>query len=282
MRLKELKNQMMNIASKLENPSLEVRLIIEKVLSLSVIDQIMKANEDVDSDKEKEAFALIEKRSNGYPMAYITNEKEFYGHSFYVDENVLIPRPDTEVIVEKTIELAQSITSPRILDLCTGSSAIASSVAKELECQVMFSDISEPALEIAKRNYENITGAKGDARLGDLFEPWEGEVFDIIASNPPYLTDLWYEEVTDDVKKEPKLALVGFGEDGLDIIRKIVDKSKSHLSDGGFLLIEGDYRQMDYCAKLFELEGFSEVGILKDLAGKDRVVYGRRFKERNN
>lgn len=282
MRLKELKNQMMNIASKLENPSLEVRLIIEKVLSLSSIAQIMKADEEVDEEKEREALLLIEKRSNGYPMAYITNEKEFYGQSFYVDENVLIPRPDTEVIVEKAIELAKTITNPRILDLCTGSSAIASSIANELGIPVMLSDISEPALAIAKSNYERITGTKADARLGDLLEPWKGEVFDIIASNPPYLTDEWYEEVSDDVKKEPKLALVGFGDDGLDIIRKIIDQSKSHLSDGGFLLIEGDYRQMDYCAKLFQLEGFSDVGILKDLAGKDRVVYGRRFKERNN
>lgn len=279
MRLKELKNTMMNIASSLEMPSLEVRIIIEKVLSLTAIEQIMKADYEVPSEKEQEALALIQKRVQGYPMAYITNEKEFYGNIFYVDENVLIPRPDTEVIVEKTIELSRHFERPRILDLCTGSGAIAASVSKETGLDVAFSDISEKALAIAERNYSKITGKKPISKLGDLLLPWMGHQFDIIASNPPYLTDNWYEEVSEDVKKEPRLALVGFGEDGLDIIRKIVKESKSYLSPGGFLLIEGDYRQMDYCVKLFKSEGFSDAGILKDLAGKERVVYGRRNSE---
>lgn len=276
MTLKELKNEMMKYASKLDTPSLEVRLIIEKVLSFSAIEQIMKAESEVGEKDAAEAISLIEKRASGYPMAYITNEKEFYGHSFYVDENVLIPRPDTEVIVEKAIEIAKSENKRRVLDLCTGSGAIGTSIAYEIKQKAAISDISEKALAIARDNYRKITGEEPDARLGDLFEPWDGEVFDIIASNPPYLTEGWYEEVDPDVKKEPKIALVGYGEDGLDIIRRIISGSKRYLAEDGVLLIEGDYRQMEYCAKLFKSEGFEDVAILKDLAGKDRVVYGRR------
>lgn len=276
MRLKELKNEMMKIASSLDNPSLEVRLIIEKTLSLSAIDQIMKAESTVSKEDEEESLQLIKKRAQGYPMAYITNEKEFYGHSFYVNESVLIPRPDTEVIVDATIKIARETGKRRILDLCTGSGAIAASISHALDSDVFLSDISKEALEIARGNYERITERAAHARLGDLFEPWQDESFDIIVSNPPYLTDAWYEETDEDVKKEPKLALIGFGDDGLDIIRRIIKASVDHLNDGGFLLIEGDYRQMEYCAKIFKSEGFVDVGILKDLSGKDRVVYGRR------
>ncbi len=276
MRLKELKNEMMKIASSLDNPSLEVRLIIEKTLSLSAIDQIMKAESAVSKEDEEESLHLIKKRAQGYPMAYITNEKEFYGHSFYVNESVLIPRPDTEVIVDAAIKIARETGKRRILDLCTGSGAIAASISHALDSDVFLSDISKEALEIARGNYERITERAAHARLGDLFEPWQDESFDIIVSNPPYLTDAWYEETDEDVKKEPKLALIGFGDDGLDIIRRIIKASVDHLNDGGFLLIEGDYRQMEYCAKIFKSEGFVDVGILKDLSGKDRVVYGRR------
>ena len=276
MRLKELKNEMMKIASSLDNPSLEVRLIIEKTLSLSAIDQIMKAESAVSKEDEEKSLQLIKKRAQGYPMAYITNEKEFYGHSFYVNESVLIPRPDTEVIVDAAIKIARETGKRRILDLCTGSGAIAASISHALNSDVFLSDISKEALEIARGNYERITERAAHARLGDLFEPWQDESFDIIVSNPPYLTDAWYEETDEDVKKEPKLALIGFGDDGLDIIRRIIKASVDHLNDGGFLLIEGDYRQMEYCAKIFKSEGFVDVGILKDLSGKDRVVYGRR------
>ncbi len=133
-----------------------------------------------------------------------------------------------------------------------------------------------PALEIAKYNYQNIIGEEPNARLGSLFSPWKGNKFDIIATNPPYLTDLWYEETAIEVKKEPKLALIGFDEDGLGIIRKIIDFAPNYLNKDGYLLIEVDYRQIEICAKLLSSKGFNDIGILKDLSGKDRVVYGRR------
>lgn len=276
MRLQELKISLLKKASTLDNPSLEVRLIIENVLNLPIEKQILNTNLFVEDEQILECEQILDKRISGYPMAYILGYKEFYGHKFKVNEKVLIPRPDTEILVEKAIELAKKIENPEILDLCTGSGAIAASIAYELGINTYLSDISPDALEVAKSNYKEITGKDAIARLGSLFEPWANKKFDIVATNPPYLTQKWYNETAEDVKKEPKIALIDKAEDGLDIIREIIELAPEHLNDNGYLLIEGDYRQMEKCAKLLSSKGFKSVGILKDLAGKDRVVYGKR------
>lgn len=276
LKLKEIKSQLIQKASKLENPALEVRLCIEKVLSMPIEKQILNSDKEIESNKEKEIEALLNQRLAGMPMAYILGEKEFYGHVFKVNKNVLIPRPDTELIVEKTIEIARMMQDPKILDLCTGSGAIAASVSYDLKQDVYFSDISNDALDIAKFNYEKITNRQPYGRLGSLFECWEDFSFDIIATNPPYLTEKWYKETEYEVKQEPKLALVDYAEDGLDIIRTIIEHAPQHLNPNGYLLIEGDYRQMEKCAKILSLKGFKDVTVLKDLNDKDRVVYGRK------
>ena len=277
MKLQALKSLLIKRASKLDNPSLEVRIIIEKACGLPLDKQIMNPSLDISQKKEKEAIEILDKRLSGYPMAYIIGEKEFYGHTFKVTPDVLIPRPDTEIIVQKAIEVAKEKGSDnlKILDLCTGSGAIGTSIAYELDNDVFLSDISKEALDVAIYNYKNIRGKEPVAKVGSLFEPWDNHTFDIIATNPPYLTNTWYEETDMDVKKEPKLALIGFGDDGLNIIRRIIELSPRYLNKDGFLLIEGDYRQMEICAKLLSLKGFKDVGIIKDLANKDRVVYGR-------
>ena len=276
MKLKELKAELVDKASKLENPNLEVRLCIEKALGMSLTEQLLYQEREI-SDKEYSIInTLLNTRLSGIPMAYILGYKEFYGHTFKVTEDTLIPRPDTELIVEESLKIAKTKHNPRILDLCTGTGAIAASIAYDLNSPVSFSDISPKALEVAKYNYKNITGQEGCGRLGSLFEPWENDKFDIIVTNPPYLTRAWYEETEIEVKKEPELALIDDAEDGLDIIRAIINTSPDHLNSNGYLFIEGDYRQMEKCAKLLSLNGFKDVHILKDLANKDRVVYGRR------
>ena len=169
--------------------------------------------------------------------------------------------------------------NPRILDLCTGSGAIAASVAYALSIPVSFSDISDSALSIAKENYKTITGMDGDGRLGNLFEPWNGSSFDIIISNPPYLTDIWYEETDKDVKAEPVNAFIGGGEDGLGLIRAIIAFAPEYLSESGILALECDYRQMGICGSLLEKSRFTDIHIIKDLADKERVIYGRRLPE---
>ena len=274
MRVSELRRELLK-----HTESTDARIIIELATGLNDVKQITESGSDVSKEAEEKAFEILEMRLSGMPMAYISGEKEFYGHSFHVTPDTLIPRPDTETLVDTVLTLAAESESPEILDLCTGSGAIAASVAYALKRDVAFSDISKNALEIAKENYERITGRKGDGRLGSLFMPWSGMQFDIIASNPPYLTDKWYEETDKDVKAEPESAFIGGGADGLDLIREIVATAPSYLRNNGILAMECDYRQIGICGSLLEKSGFRDIHSVRDLAGKERVIYGRRLSE---
>lgn len=275
MTLFELKRKLIEIGKNLEDPMLEARVLLS-FLGFSPLKQITDKNEEVSQKTADEATSMMEKRASGYPMAYITGVKEFWGMEFKVNDNVLIPRPDTETLVEVAVDLyIENNLQGKILDLCTGSGAVATSIAKELGKDVKLSDISPSAAETAKENYERLIGRTADIRVGDLFEKWEGCEFSLIVSNPPYLTDTWCNEVDEEVKKEPRLALYGFDEDGLGIIRRIIADSGKFLEKGGYIALECDYRQCSTLAKLLETEGYSGVNIKKDLAGKDRVVYGK-------
>ena len=258
--------------------STDARIIITLATGLDAIAQITKSRRNVTAEEEAKAMNFLNERLSGTPMAYITGEKEFYGHSFHVTPSVLIPRPDTETLVEKAVEIAKNFPCPRILDLCTGSGAIAASVSYALSMPVAISDISPDALAIARENYRIITGKEAEWREGDLLNPWKGEHFDMILSNPPYLTASWYEETDSCVKSEPEIAFLGGGNDGLDIIRKIIATSPDILNKGGYLMLEIDYRQSEICGSLLEKSGFSEISVLRDLAGKERVIYGRLSK----
>ena len=275
MTLFELKRKLIEIGKNLEDPMLEARVLLS-FLGFSHLKQITDKNEEVSQKTADEATSMMEKRASGYPMAYITGVKEFWGMEFKVNDNVLIPRPDTETLVEVAVDLyIENNLQGKILDLCTGSGAVATAIAKELEKDVKLSDISPSAAETAKENYERLIGRTADIRVGDLCEKWEGCEFSLIVSNPPYLTDTWCNEVDEEVKKEPRLALYGFDEDGLGIIRRIIADSGKFLEKGGYIALECDYRQCSTLAKLLETEGYSGVNIKKDLAGKDRVVYGK-------
>ena len=275
MTLFELKRKLIEIGNDLEDPMLEARVLLS-FLGFSPLKQITDKNEEVSQKTADEATSMMEKRASGYPMAYITGVKEFWGMEFKVNDNVLIPRPDTETLVEVAVDLyIENNLQGEILDLCTGSGAVATAIAKELGKDVKLSDISPSAAETAKENYERLIGRTADIRVGDLFEKWEGCKFSLIVSNPPYLTDTWCNEVDEDVKKEPRLALYGFDEDGLGIIRRIIADSGKFLEKGGYIALECDYRQCSTLAKLLETEGYSGVNIKKDLAGKDRVIYGK-------
>ena len=275
MTLLQLKRQLMEKGGNLEDPMLEARVLLSH-LGFSPLKQITDKDETVSSDIVSKALSMMEKRASGYPMAYITGVKEFWGMDFKVNENVLIPRPDTETLVETAIYLyREKIKKGRILDLCTGSGAIATSLSKELDTDVTLSDISPLAAEVAKENYERLTGRKADIRIGDLFESLEGEKFSLIVTNPPYLTQKWCNEVENEVKKEPYIALFGFDEDGLGIIRRILENAGKFLEKEGYIAFECDYRQCANLSLLLETEGYSGVNIKKDLSGKDRVVYGK-------
>ena len=252
--------------------ALDIRLLVKAGTGLDEVRQLTDPDTEVSGDV---TLALAGRRLSGEPMAYILGEKEFYGLVFRVNPHVLIPRPDTETLVETAIELAEG--RERILDICTGSGAVATALAFTLKRPVAMSDISPEALETAKGNYLRLTGEEPDARAGSLFEPWDGEFFNLIVSNPPYLTSSWYDETDKDVKAEPEIAFLGGGDDGLGIIKELVAQAKEHILPDGALALECDYRQTAICAMILESNSFADIRIRKDLAGKERVVYGRRL-----
>lgn len=276
MTLKMLKGELISALKDLELPDLEARLIIRHVLSLSDTEQIIRADYGISDEDVAICLDLARKRINGTPMSYITGKKEFYGLEFTVNENVLIPRPETEILVFESISYLKGITKPVVLDLCTGSGCIAASVQKNIpDAEVCISDISKEALETALSNFNRLTGKYPKAFLGDLFSPIESNLlFDAICTNPPYIAEKWYDGLEKDVKKEPQSALIGGGEDGLDMIRRIISESGRHIKRGGLLIIEADYRQISTIKNLMEQNGFTDVSAVKDLAGKERCVRG--------
>ena len=248
--------------------------------------------QDVLADNTCEAyFELVERRASGEPMQYITGVQEFMGLTFNVNPSVLIPRQDTETMVEDALEVLGKgtlrgetfVAKPNfkdVLDLCTGSGAIGVSIAKlNNNVKVTCSDLSEKALETAKGN-ALANGLKSvKFEQGDLFEPFRGKLgkkkFDFIISNPPYIESEVIPTLQTEVKDhEPMMALDG-GNDGLDFYRQIAIQSPDHLKKGGVLMMEIGHNQGEaVCQLLEETERFEKVVCLKDLAHKDRIVTG--------
>ena len=257
-----------------ETPELEARLLIEKATGLTQIEQILHSEKNLDSIEVLTLKDLLAQRLEARPMAYILGYKEFYGRTFSVDERVLIPRPDTEILVETALLYAQSrFERLSIIDVCTGSGCVGITLACSLGYDVTLSDISSDALSVAQANALSLVGHKLPTIQGDLLSTLPDK-YDIIVSNPPYLTQQWCDEVSDDVKREPRLALEGFGHDGLDLIRALVEQSTSRLHSGGALLMECDYRQVAEVKKVMAASGFCSVKSERDLSGKERVVWG--------
>jgi release factor glutamine methyltransferase len=220
----------------------------------------------------------IERRLAGEPIQYITGECEFFGLSFSVNRDVLIPRPETEHLVEKVSELAPLFMSPRVVDVGTGSGAIAIAVAHEWpSAKVTAIDISQQALEVAKANAQRIGFAQRLRFLqGDLLAPVAGELFEFVVSNPPYVADRDREALAVEVREhEPERALFA-GAHGLDIYRRLTPAAYDALVPGGFALFEIGYGQAGAIAELFAATGFTEIQFTKDLQGIDRVISGRR------
>lgn len=276
MKVKTLKSNLIKMGSTLENPSLESRVILS-YLGLNEEDQIVKYDDEVDDSFVNKAILLMEKRVSGYPSSYITGKKDFYLDTFKVKEGVLIPRPESESLVECGVKIyKENKMEGNILDLCTGTGCVGISIGKVMEKDVFLSDISPLSIEVAKDNYLSILNKHGDIRQGDLFLPWKGMKFSLIVSNPPYLTESWYESVSEDVKKEPPLALLGGGECGLDIISRIIKESDDYLEEDGFMLLECDPRQIKEISVLLKENSFINIKTEKDLSKKERVIYGRK------
>ncbi|WP_374402629.1 peptide chain release factor N(5)-glutamine methyltransferase [Niveibacterium sp.] len=215
----------------------------------------------------------LTRREAGEPVAYLLGEREFYGRVFRVSPAVLIPRPDTELLVEQAL-LHLPEGSPRVLDLGTGSGAIAITLALEApHTQVSAVDISATALAVARSNAERM-GATVRWLEGAWCGPVQGEVFDLIASNPPYVAEKDPHLAQGDVRFEPPGALAS-GPDGLNDIRIITAEARACLKPGGWLLFEHGYDQGDAVRTLLAAAGFIDCVTLKDLGGNDRVSFGR-------
>lgn len=237
-----------------------------------------------EEDKNKIREMLMLRAKNRKPLQYILGEWEFYGLPFKVRENVLIPRPDTEILVEQCIQLMREIEEPNILDIGSGSGAISIAIANELKSSsVTGLDINEDAIELANENkvlnkVENVNFMKSD-----LFEKLDEDFkYDLIVSNPPYITKDEYETLMPEVKNfEPKNALTDLG-DGLYFYREISKKAGAYLKDTGYLAFEIGYKQAKDVSKILEDNNFAILSVVKDYGGNDRVVLAKKAIKADN
>ena len=222
--------------------------------------------------------AFVARRSTGQPIQHITGTQEFFGLPFRVTPDVLIPRPETEHLVEKVLELARGFKEPRIVDVGTGSGAIAVALAHNLpQAKIAAVDISPLALEIARENAAN-NGVANRIRFveSDLLAAVASERFELVVSNPPYVPTTDWESLSVEVREhEPALALFG-GDDGLDVYRRLIPASFTVLEPGGFLVLEIGYGQSEAVAGLLKQSGFVNVEFVPDLQGILRVACGHK------
>ncbi len=276
MTIRELLNQgiIMLKNEKIDSPKTKARLILESTLNKSREYLIIYDKNEVTSAQRDNYIKKIKRVILGEPVQYITGLQEFMKLNFFVTKDVLIPRQDTEVLVEEVIKIAKDIPNPVILDLCTGSGAIAVSLAKYIPNSKIYGiDISEKALEVAKKNAE-FNGVKNsiEFRVSDLFNKIRNQKFDIIVSNPPYIKKEDIKLLPKDVQKEPKIALDG-GTDGLVFYSRIAKSAYKHLRRGGYLCLEIGYNQKLQVKKIIEgQKRYINFYCKKDLCENDRVV----------
>ena len=251
----------------------DARQLLFFVFSIDANQYLLNQSMPFGEEEEKKVnsyFEAIQKRSEKIPLQYITGEQNFCGLDFYVNENVLIPRLDTEILVEKILECEEP--GQRVMDMCTGSGCIAITLQKLGGFQVMAVDISEEALTLARKNAQR-NQAQVTFFQSNMFEQLSNtSKVDVIVSNPPYIESKVVDELDDEVKKyEPRLALDGM-EDGLHFYRILAREGKRFLNEGGRLYVEIGFDQAEAVKEIFGAQGFLDIQVYKDLAGLDRVV----------
>ena len=228
----------------------------------------------LDEDQAHLYSTLIERHAAGEPVAYLTGQREFWSMTLEVTRDTLIPRPETELLVELALQRIPANSTWRILDLGTGSGAIALAIARERpNCHVIATDRSPATLAVARRNAATLGIPNIEFRAGDWFTPLQGETLHIIISNPPYVSTLDPRLTESDIRFEPLCALAS-GADGLDDIRAIAEAACHHLITGGWLLLEHGYDQGTAVLQILHDYGYQDVSNSQDLAGIDRVVSG--------
>ncbi len=266
---------------------LDARLLLEYICNTNRNDLLVHGDREVSSEDETKYLKWIDKRAEHIPLQHITGVQEFMGLEFEVNKHVLIPRQDTEILVEEILRDLHDGT--RILDMCTGSGCILISLLNySNDCEGIGVDISADALAVAKRNGTKLlAGKQDDTRYSfiesDLFSHFhimnengeDVERFDIIVSNPPYIRSDVIPTLMEEVRLHEPVGALDGTEDGLYFYRKITEQSKAFLQNGGKLFYEIGYDQGEAVKNIMEAAGFLDVKIIKDFAGLDRVVYGR-------
>ena len=255
---------------------MEAELLLCHVLDTNRALLLAHDTDSIGADKAEAYRTLVARRKAGEPFQYLLGSANFMGLDFIVTPDVLIPRFDTERLVEKALELLQPIAQPIILDVCTGSGAIAVAISHyKPDAAVYAGDISEAALKVAEQNNQCLN-THVSFRQGNLLEPFDdlnGTVH-LLISNPPYITTQEMQELPIDVQQEPHLALWG-GEDGLDFYRILSAKAPLLLCAGGWLMFEIGWKQGAAVSSLMQQQGFQNVAVLQDWQGNDRVVVGQ-------
>lgn len=311
MTLQELKSKIIEKLSKTSpSPKLDAEVLLSHCLGFSKTELLLKRDYEVPADKEAWLRDATNRRATGLPVAYITGHKEFYGYDFIVSPDVLIPKPDTEILVERAVDIILSMMDARgenfltVCDMCTGSGCIAIAVAKTLLedervpadqlPKFTLADISEPALDIARRNAAALLSKHGNLVMSrfnfvrtNLFDAISEAIkYDVILSNPPYIPHTLVDELLRDGRSEPRLALDGditlegdracaddgqTKDDGLEIIRNLIPQAQTHLAPRGTVLMETGEYNAEAAAALAAAAGFN-TEIHRDLEGQLRVV----------
>jgi len=257
-----------------DSPRLDAELLLARAMDVPRSYLFAHPVDELDIAASRRFSTSIEKRATGAPLAYITGEKEFWSMSLMVTPATLVPRPETEILVDQALQRIPRDAAARVLDAGTGSGAIALAIAKERPiCTVIATDISAAALAIAKENARQHSLPNIEFLLGDWLEPVTGQLFDVIATNPPYVPSGDPDLLR--LKHEPLAALTS-GVDGLDAIRRIAVDAISVIKQGGSLLIEHGNEQHTAVAQILAAAGWQDIGVTNDLAGIPRVTAAAR------
>ncbi len=269
----------------LESPRLEAELLVAFALGVNRMQIIVDGARPLTPPELAKLRELVKRRRAREPMAYLRGEREFYGLVYKVDKRVLVPRPDTETLIDVALARTPDVAmGGRILDLCTGSGCVAITLAKQRPtADIVATDLSTEALAVARENAFRLGAYNVAFAQGDLYEaldrtklPWSPPRFELVVSNPPYISSSECETLMPDVRDfEPRMALDG-GDDGLVFYRKIVEKLPEYLVPGGVVAVEVGAGQAPDVAELFARAGLSDIESRKDLAHIERVVSARR------
>ena len=255
-----------------ESPRLDAELLLGKVLGMPRSSLLAHGEQTVPAQSALSYSGLVEQRRGGAPVAYLTGSREFWSLPLHVSPAVLVPRPETETLVELALEHLPAGEVRSVLDLGTGSGAIALAIASERpQARITAVDISQSALRVAKRNSEDLALTKIEWRLGSWFEPVRGERFDVIVANPPYIAG--NDPALQKLRAEPAIALSN-GPSGLEALAAIAAEAPAYLQAGGWLLFEHGSEQAPQVAGLLERRGFTQIRSHPDISGRPRVTLG--------